>query len=155
MANTSIGTVTDNSTTQPVFTSDFSTRMSETAEFAGGFAMFVIVKQRLCCGFTAAAEEEELADVDPRAARKAATPPRIASIEIEEENMTTRLFLFREDVLFYISRSSENKTKQIETSVRVSRVRVYRCALEQERRFDEKCEDVCALRRRGDFWIKR
>jgi hypothetical protein len=88
--------------------------MSETAEFAGGFAMFVIVKQRLCCGFTAAAEEEELADVDPRAARKAATPPRIASIEIEEENMTTtRLFLFREDVLFYISPlSSENKTNR-------------------------------------------
>jgi len=90
MANTSIGTVTDNSTTQPVFTSDF---LSETAELAGGFAMFVIVKQRLCCGFTAAAaeEEEELADVDPRAARKAATPPRIASIDIswdeEEENM--------------------------------------------------------------------
>jgi hypothetical protein len=74
--------------------------MSETAEFAGGFAMFVIVKQRLCCGFTAAAaeeEEEELADVDPRAARKAATPPIDISWE-EEENMSfnseTRAFFF-------------------------------------------------------------
>ena len=100
MANTSIGTVTDNSTTQPVFTSDFSTRMSETAEFAGGLAMFVIVKQRLCCGFTAAAaeEEEELADVDPRAARKAATPPIDISWDEEEENMSfnseTRAFFF-------------------------------------------------------------
>jgi len=52
--------------------------------------MFVIVKQRLCCGFTAAAaeeEEEELADVDPRAARKAATPPIDISWDEEEENM--------------------------------------------------------------------
>lgn len=41
MAKTSIGTATDNSTTHPGFTSDFSTRMFDTAEFDGGFAMFV------------------------------------------------------------------------------------------------------------------
>jgi hypothetical protein len=43
MAKTSIGTATDNSTTHPGFTSDFSTRMFDTAEFDGGFAMFVTV----------------------------------------------------------------------------------------------------------------
>ena len=62
MAKTSIGTATDNSTTHPGFTSDFSTRMFETAEFEGGFAMFVTVSVvdlsflrllRCCLTFTA------------------------------------------------------------------------------------------------------